>query len=106
MRAQQRAVRMSMFKIRTLLRKHTGGTKEYHLVSIVRKDGRSLVINRWGKTGAWGQMNVSRHGTDYAAQRALQEKQCDKERRDYKLSHDTGTVTINTENTFKRDLGD
>jgi predicted DNA-binding WGR domain protein len=37
---------------------HRGGTKEYHTLLIAASNGdeRGLLVKRWGKTGAWGQL--------------------------------------------------
>lgn len=37
---------------------HQGGTKSYHFVFIRNNDGYGLLIKRWGKKGAFGQMEV------------------------------------------------
>ncbi len=43
---------------RVLLR-HTGGTKEYELLFVVARDGRAMLIQRWGKIGARGQFKTT-----------------------------------------------
>jgi len=37
---------------------HKGGTKDYFLTLVVNKQGRAIVIRRWGAKGATGQVRV------------------------------------------------
>jgi predicted DNA-binding WGR domain protein len=55
---------------------HQGGTKEYHLyVFRARKTGKALLVKRWGKIGADGQVKVERIGReDDAFDKALKER--------------------------------
>jgi predicted DNA-binding WGR domain protein len=48
-------------QVRKVSLRHRGGTKEYHLLCVVNDSiGHGIVVNRWGKTGAWGQMKTER----------------------------------------------
>jgi predicted DNA-binding WGR domain protein len=50
---------MSKYLLSRRTMRHRQGSKEYHFLAIenVEKDV-ALVVLRWGKTGAWGQMQV------------------------------------------------
>lgn len=38
---------------------HRSGSKEYHLLAIENKaNGKAIIVLRWGKTNAWGQLQV------------------------------------------------
>lgn len=44
------------FEVRRMSRRHSSGTKDYHLVAITNsEDPRCLFIQRWAKAGQWGQ---------------------------------------------------
>lgn len=53
---------MSTFPIKCqkLTMDHRGGTKSYHLLQLTNTDGEAILVKRWGKTGAFGQMDVRR----------------------------------------------
>lgn len=53
---------------------HRGGTKAYHLLKIETADGRMLMVNRFGKVGAWGQMQVEQFETVAEGQAAYRKK--------------------------------
>jgi predicted DNA-binding WGR domain protein len=45
-----------MTTVKKISMPHSGGTKEYHILSVVdERTGRGVVLTRWGKAGAWGQ---------------------------------------------------
>jgi predicted DNA-binding WGR domain protein len=62
---------------------HKGGTKSYHLMLIKTNDGRAVVINRWGKTGAFGEMEVKEFTSIPEALKRWQAKERDKTRNGY-----------------------
>lgn len=52
---------------------HSGGTKAYFGTMILTACGASIVVKRWGKVGAWGQVKIERFDTQSAAQTAYME---------------------------------
>lgn len=57
-----------MFELTHFNGVHQGGTKEYSLYVIFsRKTSKSLLIKRWGKTGADGQMKIEVQNNDGSA---------------------------------------
>jgi predicted DNA-binding WGR domain protein len=55
---------------------HVGGTKEYHLIVIRKMDADTLniqggvLIKRWGKKGAWGQVKVETYKDKFSLETA------------------------------------
>lgn len=62
-------------QIRKITMDHRTGTKQYHLVLITSAsaDGVEVTLLRWGKTGAWGQVQAERGRAAFIAK--LREKQ-------------------------------
>lgn len=74
--------------IRKLSMQHRGGTKEYHLLLVANSEnGKGLLVSRWGKTGAWGQMKTEK-GTESDATRAFHAKFDEKSTRGYRTTAD------------------
>lgn len=76
---------MSVFPIivRKVTMKHRTHEKDYHQVLICTNDDRSLVINRWGKRGAKGQLEFNRHADPASAVAGFETKQSTKRRDGY-----------------------
>lgn len=54
-----------MTTVKKISMSHDGGTKEYHILSVVDEGaGRGVVITRWGKVGAWGQCEAKHFEND------------------------------------------
>lgn len=85
---------------------HRQGSKEYHQVLITNGEGRAVLIQRWGKKGAEGQMSVEAFdGTERAVEK-FDAKDRDKRRNGYE--HDPARDTISEcvdEAEFRRKLG-
>lgn len=62
---------------------HKGQTKAYHLVMILSANGNSIVINRWGKIGVFGDVQVMKYSTCLAAEVAFSKKIKEKKGRGY-----------------------
>ncbi|UIN38314.1 WGR domain-containing protein [Methylobacterium oryzae] len=85
---------------------HRQGTKEYHQVLIVNGEGRAVVIQRWGKKNAEGQMRVDAFHHSDAAVAEFESKDRDKKRNGYE--HDPARDTIvqcDDEADFRKKLG-
>ena len=94
-----------MFKIRSIDLDHEGGTKQYHLIEIIRSDGKaSLGISRWGKTGAWGEMQFV-DGKSHEVTSFIRDKLRAKQARKYKIVRDK-SWDVKSEGDFKTVLGD
>ncbi|AMB48234.1 WGR domain-containing protein [Methylobacterium sp. AMS5] len=92
--------------VRKLTMQHRTHEKDYHQVLICTNEGRSVVINRWGKRGAKGQMEIKRFGTIKEATAALESKNRDKQKGGY--VHDRSKdnlVQCNDEAEFKKAVG-
>ncbi len=73
------------FTITKLTLEHRSGTKEYHLLLIENSLAqKSVLVNRWGKAGAWGQMKTER-GTAYDMAQSYRTKLNEKEGRGYRV---------------------
>lgn len=77
---------MSVYPItsKTISYDHQGGTKSYHLHLIQAANGNCVVINRWGKTGAIGEMKIEMFDSPVKAQRAFDKKETEKTRKGYR----------------------
>lgn len=83
---------------------HNAGTKAYFIVVITTSSGRSLVINRWGKVGTWGQMKVERFEKILDAKKTAALKHGQKIGNGYILEK-TEKRTAENEDDLKRVLG-
>ena len=63
---------------------HGGGTKAYHIYSVQTADGPTLVIYRWGKVGAFGEIKTEQHPHAAAARDAMEKKRRSKESNGYR----------------------
>lgn len=88
--------------VQKLSLKHRLGSKEYHIVLIANANG-GLIVNRWGKTGTWGQMQTDFHLSD-AAKSAFEAKRREKEGRGYHEERIT-TVVCDDYDAFNKALG-
>lgn len=82
---------MSIYPIksRSISLDHRGGTKSYHLMIIEAANGKCVVINRWGKTGSFGEMKVETFDSPVAAQKAFDKKEREKGRNGYSQTGST-----------------
>ncbi|MGV1754804.1 WGR domain-containing protein [Agrobacterium sp. CG674] len=62
---------------------HANGTKSYHLMMIEASNGHCVFINRWGKKGTFGEMQVQTFATPKAAWKAYEKKETAKTRSGY-----------------------
>lgn len=62
---------------------HRGGTKSYHLMLIETADGRSVFINRWGKKGQFGELQVKEFDDKIKAWKEYERKERDKTKNGY-----------------------
>lgn len=70
---------------------HRSGTKEYHLLAIENKaNDRGIIIMRWGKTNAWGQLKVEQ-GTRSDIQLIWEAKTREKEKGGYEQTKNKST---------------
>ncbi len=79
-----------MYRVRVhkLSLEHKGGTKAYHLLRISLSDKSSLVVNRWGKLGSFGETSHETFPTSILADKAFYKKKREKEGRGYGLRHE------------------
>lgn len=74
--------------IRKVSLRHRSGTKEYHLLLIQNgHTGTGVLVNRWGKAGAWGQMKTEKGSTNDCAKN-YSAKLHEKESRGYNIYSD------------------
>jgi predicted DNA-binding WGR domain protein len=102
---------MSDFKPCTISkqsRNHKGGTKDYHIVTIAAVDGSyGILITRFAKKNAWGQMQVQTFYSTSAMAVAANAKRKEKFDREYTRSiGETGSVyECRTFDDVKKALG-
>lgn len=76
---------MSIYKVEY---KHKGGTKAYFLTLVTNAANESILIKRWGKVGATGQLKVEQFGTAGPGNAAFSKAQKERESRGYILQKD------------------
>ena len=98
---------MSVYPItsKTVSLDHQGGTKSYHLHLIQNGDGKCVVINRWGKTGAIGEMKFEMFDSPVAAERAFARKETEKTRKGYRQTNATREATANSQTELVKAIG-
>lgn len=69
-------------KVSSISLDHKNGTKSYHLMVVETADGTALFINRWGKTGQFGELQV-KTCTKAEAWKAFEAKEREKTRGGY-----------------------
>lgn len=84
---------------------HHGGTKSYHLVMIQTSDGRCLVVNRWGKKGAWGELEVKQFDTVPAALKRWDSKEREKTKRGYSPTTIRNKKVANDQSELTKAIG-
>lgn len=87
---------------------HQQGTKEYHQVLVVTGDNRGMLMQRWGKKGAWGQMSTEVFRDVGQATAAFENKDREKRSGRSGYRHDPARDTIvecNDEAEFRAKLG-
>jgi predicted DNA-binding WGR domain protein len=82
---------------------HRTHEKDYHQVLIRRPDGRSLLVQRWGRRGSFGQMQVLALPDALSSDLAYREKLREKESRGYE-PQPVRLFTVATENELKKML--
>ncbi len=77
--------KMSAYPVRveSISLDHRGGTKSYHATKVTAQGGNSLVILRFGKTGAFGQVKVDMHDLASRADKAFEKKIDEKMKKGY-----------------------
>lgn len=99
---------MSVYPIsvHTVSMDHKGGTKSYHLVRLVTNDGKSVVVNRWGKKGVFGDIKVHhfRSGEERVGVNAFDKKYREKTSNGYETVRDD-EVYPKDETELRRALG-
>jgi len=98
---------MSVFPI-TIIReslRHRQGTKAYHLLRIMTASGPALTINRWGKTEAWGEIQIVRHDSMAQATTAYNQEKREKEGRGYSVYMMARSDNADDFEEFKKVLG-
>ena len=82
---------MSIYPIksRSVSLDHRGGTKSYHLVLIEAANGHCVVVNRWGKTGQFGEMKIEQFDSPVKAQKAWDKKEREKTGKGYSQTGST-----------------
>lgn len=100
---------MSVFpypiKSRALSLDHRGGTKSYHLMLIQANNGKCVVINRWGKTGAFGEMKVKTFDSVPAAEKAFSKKEREKTGKGYSQTGASRETTAADGSELPRSIG-
>lgn len=66
---------------------HKGGTKSYHFMIIANAQGKSVLVNRWGKTGAFGQFQVQTFEKFSEATAAKSKKRADRRNNGYQIGN-------------------
>lgn len=83
--------------IRKVSMRHRSGTKEYHLLLVKNSaNGRGILVNRWGKAGAWGQMKTEKN-TEANSANSFTSKVNEKEARGYNIYADKIEEAANVE---------
>lgn len=62
---------------------HKNGTKSYHLMIVRNATGHAVFINRWGKIGQFGDLQVTPYNSHEAASQAWDRKEREKTRGGY-----------------------
>ncbi|MDE4297067.1 WGR domain-containing protein [Phaeobacter gallaeciensis] len=86
---------------------HKGGTKSYHITKVTNQNGKSLVIYRWGKTGAFGEVMTEKFESASAADKAFEKKLGTKMKGGYSpdAQHDPMPVDVNDFDGLRKKLG-
>lgn len=84
-----------------------GSNKDYRTVLIQNnKTNRAIIIFRWGKAGAWGQMKVERFDRVSEAVAAVRTKISEKQNKGYRhVGIGTTVNNLDSEDQFKHVLG-
>jgi predicted DNA-binding WGR domain protein len=90
---QRKAMSVYPIKTRSISLDHQGGTKSYHLHMIEAANGHCVVINRWGKTGAFGEVDIKTFDSPVKANRAFDKKENEKTRKGYSQVGSTRETT-------------
>lgn len=90
---------------RTLSFEQGRSSKEYHIIYIETAGGRALVINRWGRKGSWGQMQVFAFSKLTEAASYAAEKEREKIGKGYSVSAVPPVQVCADEYDFRMRLG-
>lgn len=74
---------------------HKGGTKAYSLIFASNADEQAILIYRWGKIGALGQMLVEKHDTLASARQAYDKELRQRERKGYEIGRPISATATN-----------
>jgi predicted DNA-binding WGR domain protein len=92
-------------KMRTISLDHRGGTKSYHLMMIEAANGNCVVVNRWGKTGVFGEMKVETFDSPVKAQKAWDKKEREKTGKGYSQTGSTREAIASEQSELSRTIG-
>lgn len=91
--------------VRSMSMDHQSGTKQYHLMLIQNAGGKCVVINRWGKTGAFGEIKADCYGTVQQAEREFEKKERAKTRNGYSPTGPSKSVEAPNAGELSRTIG-
>ncbi|PZR92079.1 MAG: hypothetical protein DI537_14735 [Stutzerimonas stutzeri] len=92
-------------KVSSLSLDHKGGTKSYHIYVIENSDGRSVFVNRWGKSNTFGELQTKQFLDTAAAWKEFQGKEQTKVRNGYSPKSGMKVQTCDDLAQFKAALG-
>jgi len=84
---------------------HSGGTKAYTLILVRTADGKSLFINKWGKVGAFGELQATPFPTIDAGRKAFDKKERSKTSGGYRQKGPGREVTVENAEQLKNAFG-
>jgi len=84
---------------------HRGGTKSYHLMLIETADNRAVFINRWGKKGQFGELQVKEFADVGAAWKEYERKERDKTRNGYAPEGPPRDTVANVSSELAKTIG-
>lgn len=73
---------------------HKGGTKAYHLLSIINATGQGVLVKRWGKVSSFGQIKVELYLNAMTTENALEAALRERSSRGYKVLADVSSVPL------------
>lgn len=94
-----------VFRADSTGRRGKGFTKDYTFYAVVNKDGDGILIRKWGRTGAEGQIKVTKHADEEHLQHTLMQEQKQRGARDYYLDQSKETDNILSATELKMFLG-
>ncbi len=97
---------MYQVRVHKLSLEHENGTKAYHLLRISLSDKSSLVVNRWGKLGSFGETTHELFAGSYTADKAFEKKRREKEKRGYTSAVAETNGDVFSMSDLDRELGE